>query len=163
MQSTKKTPTRGVRCAIMLPWRCHCCAVSERRWRSRLRTDRGGSREKCTEAGGLISPRKWGEAMEMDTVIGLAGLVLFAVAVGFSFGSYKKKPPHTSNPGTVILTKNLGANRLPARHTFSESIIAQPQAFHKDKPPARIHKEGRIHAPSRRPYVHRKRLRPRSA
>ena len=35
-------------------------------------------------------PQKWGGAMEMDTVIALINLVLFSVAVGFSFGTHKK-------------------------------------------------------------------------
>ena len=44
----------------------------------------------------LNSAQKWGGAMEMDTVIGLINLVLFAVAVGFSFGSHKKITAHKS-------------------------------------------------------------------
>lgn len=44
----------------------------------------------CTEAGGLISPRKWGEAMDISTTIDLISLVLFAVGLGITIGKIKK-------------------------------------------------------------------------
>lgn len=47
----------------------------------------------CTvyvRVGGLISPRKWGEAMDISTTIDLISLVLFAVGLGITIGKIKK-------------------------------------------------------------------------
>lgn len=66
----KKTPTRGVRCGIMLPWRMSCTVY--------------------VRVGGLISPRKWDEAMDISTTIDLISLVLFAVGLGITIGKIKK-------------------------------------------------------------------------
>lgn len=66
----KKTPTRGVRCGIIPAWRMSCTVY--------------------VRVGGLISPRKWGEAMEISTTIDLISLVLFAVGLGITIGKIKK-------------------------------------------------------------------------
>lgn len=54
----------------MLPWRMSCTVY--------------------VRVGGLISPRKWGEAMDISTTIDLISLVLFAVGLGITIGKIKK-------------------------------------------------------------------------